>query len=71
MPLYTYRCRRCGHTVDEARTIADRDRAPLCLQCSDYDDLIQFGESTAAMERVPTVASFTINGFNAKNGYSK
>lgn len=71
MPLYTYRCPRCGHTVDETHTIADRDRVPLCLECSDYDDLVQFGERTAMMVRVPTCASFEIKGFNAKNGYSK
>lgn len=30
MPIYRYRCVKCGHEADEFRAIADRDDAPLC-----------------------------------------
>lgn|GEM_PF-152894 len=34
MPIYKYQCPNCGTTVEELRSIADRDKEILCPQCS-------------------------------------
>ncbi len=61
MPLYTYKCESCGVTEDEHRSIVERDLPLKCQQRGCW----------GMMTRVPTAASFTVQGFNAKNGYSK
>jgi putative FmdB family regulatory protein len=33
MPLYEYRCGKCGHRFEELETIADRDRPRDCPRC--------------------------------------
>jgi putative FmdB family regulatory protein len=50
MPLYTYRCLLCGHERDEFRSVAERDRLPLCDQNCDGDE----PDDAVSMERVVT-----------------
>jgi len=33
MPLYEYKCKKCGHLFEELETIADRDRPRKCPKC--------------------------------------
>lgn len=63
MPLYVYRCPACHHEVEEMRTVANRDNAPVCYGLLD--------EPSIPMERVPTAAAFTVRGHSAANGYHR
>jgi putative FmdB family regulatory protein len=33
MPLYEYRCRRCGETFEKLRRMQDADRGLICPKC--------------------------------------
>ncbi len=33
MPLYEYQCRKCGHSFEELRRMADADEARECPKC--------------------------------------
>jgi len=33
VPIFEYRCRKCGHEFEELETIADRDRERDCPRC--------------------------------------
>jgi len=35
MPLYEYRCKKCGHGFEELETIADRDKPRACPRCGE------------------------------------
>lgn len=69
MPLYTFECRGCGYREDLARPIALRNEPAVCPKCT--VPTFKGHALVYLMRRVPTSASFTIHGFNAKNGYSK
>ena len=43
MPIYTYKCPKCGATVQEVRTVADRDVSPPCVPCLTWMDRIPEG----------------------------
>ncbi len=59
MPTYSYLCPSCERRTDEVRTVDERDTdRPRCI----CDRL---------MVRVPSSPAFTVQGFSAKNGYSK
>lgn len=64
MPTYSYRCPECMFSFNEQRPIAERDFAQKCMRCA-------FSDRDTWVERVPTSAAFTVQGFTAKNGYSK
>jgi predicted nucleic acid-binding Zn ribbon protein len=65
MPTYVYRCDCCGETRDVVLRLSERDTPVYCQgpNCT--------LTGLCRMTRVPTAASFTVQGFNAKNGYSK
>jgi len=33
MPLYAYRCPKCSRLFEDVRTVADRNRLPVCPEC--------------------------------------
>jgi putative FmdB family regulatory protein len=37
MPIFEYRCDKCGHTFDELETLAERDRPHTCPACGAGD----------------------------------
>ena len=63
MPNYRFACPDCGHEFDKNVNFRVRHEVwcPLCAQ----SDLISICEC------LPSAPSFTVTGFNAKNGYSK
>lgn len=36
MPIYEYRCRACGHTVEELRSLGEADD-PVACSCGAHD----------------------------------
>lgn len=58
MPLYLFQCPKCGEVFELLRPLRES-----------HDPIKHCGEEP--MKRLPTTASFTVGGFNAKNGYSK
>ena len=51
MPVYVYRCPKCGKVFEATRRMADRNDPIECPEC---------GQSTS--EQVPTKASFVLKG---------
>ncbi len=33
MPIFEYRCGKCGHEFEELESVADRDKARNCPEC--------------------------------------
>lgn len=64
MPRYSYRCPECMATYEAPRPMGLRDAPLQCARCL-------FNDKESWCERIPDAPSFTVNGFNAKNGYSK
>lgn len=64
MPIYVYRCPACDHRTEMLRPM-NAAGIPVCTECN------RFGRPDSEMEQVPTAASFTVGGYNARNGYSK
>jgi putative FmdB family regulatory protein len=61
MPIWTFRCRDCGATTDLRFPTYDASvKNASCPHCYSQD-----------VERIPSAPGFVINGYNAKNGYSK
>lgn len=65
MPTYEYECPHCHTRYERQRAIAARDKGGFCAH----------GLSDRHMEafelvRVQSSPSFTVKGFNARNGYS-
>lgn len=58
MPLFDYKCPRCGTAREYLEWKASATYTRLCPRCD------------APMERQPPAPNFTVAGFNAKNGYS-
>lgn len=59
MPIYEYECLACGRKYDAVQP--NPAPAPNCPNCSEEERI----------QRRITAASFTVKGFNAKNGYSR
>lgn len=34
MPIYSYRCEKCGHTDTAVRRVDNRHESPVCLRCA-------------------------------------
>lgn len=68
MPIYVYKCPTCGWTKEAIQLAADAP-TPMCESCHWMTSTGR--KIPTPMERVPTAAAFSVNGFNAKNGYSK
>ena len=60
MPLYSYECHTCHDGWTEHRAIAQRDQPIQCPRCESWHTW-----------KKPDAPNFKIEGFNAKNGYSK
>lgn len=58
-PVYEYKCYVCDDIVEEFKSVKDIDKLPLCKKCE------------SPMNRIMSLSSFIVNGFNEKNGYSK
>lgn len=68
MPLYQYQCPRCGQRQQRLRPHAEANDLVECYCISDA----QLGDMRyVPMVRVPSAPHFVVNGYNAKNGYSK
>ena len=66
--MYTFECKKCGARRDEPLHLEERDTTGVfCRVCKSKGSHAR----GPRMVRVPTSAAFTIDGFNAKNGYSK
>ena len=61
MPTYDYACPQCGKTASLLRPIDKRDQPILC----------QNHHTIVHMTRVPSAPAFSVQGFNAANGYAK
>ncbi len=59
MPLYSYRCPGCGHTLEELTPLNTPRENPTCALCGHR------------MNREATAASFVVKGYSAKSGYSR
>ena len=57
MPIHEYKCPECGHMLMELTPLTP-ERHPTCALCG------------TRMDRLISVPSFRVTGFNAKNGYS-
>lgn len=66
MPLYEYECTDCGTRVVRIRSIAERDETETCESCNRSD-----AYGPGLLMRVPSAPAFTIDGYNAANGYAK
>lgn len=67
MPVYVYRCPVCGNEKQLQRSIEKRDEPVVC----GYGVKQHRTPAEVLMQRLPTSASFSVLGFNAKNGYSQ
>ena len=46
-PIYSYKCTRCGWSIEINKTIAQRDEAPMCGDCCEQM-IRQISQSVAA-----------------------
>lgn len=62
MPLYNYKCHKCGYSFELVHTVDCRYEPTLsvCPRCKEY-----------TVKKDINTVSFKINGYNEKNGYSK
>jgi putative FmdB family regulatory protein len=37
MPIYLYRCKRCGHTTEKLRGMNEKDKETMCAACGSKD----------------------------------
>jgi predicted nucleic acid-binding Zn ribbon protein len=65
MPRYDFKCTSCGKIRQDVWVSNFRDALNTRIMVSPCD------ECGAWMEKLPCAPNFTINGYNAKNGYSK
>lgn len=71
MPIYLYRCPQCRTEREVLKqSVSDVFYGENCDKPGCVETVGR-REIPTMMERVPTAASFTIGGYNAKNGYSK
>lgn len=59
MPIFVFRCPVCGLERDYLLMPGKTEEPHVCFHCA------------AEMEKQPTAPNFTVQGFNAKNGYTK
>jgi putative FmdB family regulatory protein len=67
MPIYNFKCTKCGHSFDKLLIMSGRDLAaindgtmwPICGKCG------------GRTEKGLSAANFRVNGHNYKNGYAK
>ena len=61
MPLYEFECRICGHIYEELQEKISNEKIQysLCPKCD------------GMAKRIMSPYSFIVNGYNAKNHYSK
>jgi putative FmdB family regulatory protein len=58
VPFYDQKCEKCGHVFEVMRSI--RDTTPVvCEKCG------------GPTKRLISKTSFKVNGYSAKNGYSR
>lgn len=62
MPTYRFWCPVCNAEIERMQPYAFPP--PDCPTCADNGDLIQ-------THRIPSAPNFAVQGFNAKNGYSR
>lgn len=62
MPLYEFQCNVCGYIFEEIhKTLKISSYCPVCKEK---------GKKSIA-KKLLSRSSFIVNGYNAKNGYSK
>ncbi len=65
MPLYEFQCNKCGYIFEEIHEKYSPTKiSSYCPVCTDKG-IKSIGK------KIMSRGSFVINGFNAKNGYSK
>lgn len=61
MPIFEYECQNCGRVVEKIYPSADA--APQAIEVQDSEGCVIFTRKISA-------PSFTVHGFNARNGYA-
>ena len=56
--LYEYQCKKCDTVVEEQRSIEERNKEGICMECQ------------GKTERIASKFGFKIIGFSSLNGYS-
>jgi len=65
MPLYEFQCNKCGYIFEEIY----RKSSPTKI--SSYCPVCKNNGITSIAKKIISKSNFVINGYNAKNGYSK
>jgi putative FmdB family regulatory protein len=60
MPIYEYKCNKCGRVYEEL--VLTPSHTEVTINCPDCKEVC---------EKQMSKSSFVVNGFNAKNNYSK
>lgn len=60
MPLFEYKCERCGDVDTRIFSTYERMIQSPAIRCE---------KDGSRMERIVSAPAFTVNGFNAKNNY--
>lgn len=65
MPLYEFQCNICGYIFEEiCKKFEPTKISSSCPVCKENG-------KTSIAKKIISKTSFVINGYNAKNGYSK
>lgn len=72
MPIYEYRCRRCKHTAECMRPIAE-SKEPLVIDCVCPAEGTLPGDEQCTLDRIlsPVPTTFRFNDFKGKKGLDK
>lgn len=69
MPVYEFRCERCGRISNVSLSVDERDAHAIYCEHPDCRPVKPGGK--CRMVRQPSAPRFVINGYNEANGYSK
>jgi predicted nucleic acid-binding Zn ribbon protein len=70
MPRYDFKCATCGFTASNWRHCFDHEEEDAMVHEFKPAPVAPC-ECGGAREKQPSAPNFVINGYNAKNGYSK
>jgi putative FmdB family regulatory protein len=59
MPLYEFRCKKCGKIITKLMHVDEDYSSVLCDECE------------CKVDKIISVSNFEVRGFNYNNGYSK
>lgn len=65
MPVYEFQCNKCGYIFEEIHISSDP------IKISSYCPVCEKNGNKSIGKKIISKSNFIVNGFNAKNGYSK